>query len=117
MNEFTWIPDFGAQGETSPRVSNVKFGDGYEQRFSLGLNTMPTNYNLVFQNRDQNDRDDIVAFLREAAGTEAFEWAPPGEEASIYDPPRVFVCRKWTVVQNNASYFTINASFEEVYES
>lgn len=111
MTTFTWTPDFGAQRDTEPTVNRIKFGDGYEQRQSNGLNTMPSVYNLSFENRDADEKDEIIAFLKARAGVQAFEWTPPDET-----DPLVFVCRKWNVTFQKANLFTISAAFEQVFE-
>lgn len=111
METFSWIPDFGGQADTTPKVSVVSYGDGYEQRFAVGLNSNRTTWNLTFENRDQDETDDIIDFLSSRGGIEAFEWVPPGEADPLF-----FVCRKWTKTFVKGGYYTVSLSFEQVFE-
>lgn len=108
---FTWTPDFGGNRDTEPRVTRVQFGDGYEQRVPNGLNTMPAKFNLTFENREEAEKNQIIAFLKARAGVQNFNWTPPGETT-----PLKFVCRKWADQFVKANRYTISASFEQVFE-
>lgn len=111
MNTFTWVPEFSAQKDTVASVTAVKFGDGYEQRIPTGINTLPQVWNLSFANRDTSEMNAIISFLETAGGASAFYWTPP-DTTTQYS----FVCRKWTKVLNKANYWSISASFEQVFE-
>ncbi len=111
MSVFTWTADFGATQQSKPNVSQVKFGDGYEQRVAFGLNTNPKTWSLRFSARDDDETVEIIDFLEARGGVESFEWTPPLEnEASM------FVCRNWsrTIDRNNLN--TVTATFEQVFE-
>jgi phage-related protein len=111
MTTFSYVPDFGANVDETPNVYPVKFGDGYEQRISVGINTNKQIHNLTFSQRSQTEADAIRAFLRTAAAVNAFQWTPPGDSS-----PLVFVCRKWNRRIDKASLYTITCTFEQVYE-
>ena len=38
---FSWYPDASSQQSCKPAVQVTKFGDGYETRVAVGINTMP----------------------------------------------------------------------------
>lgn len=111
MSTFSWVPEFGASCERAPAVTQVKFGDGYEARNRFGMNTNRENWSLTFANRDADEANAIDAFLLARGGAEAFEWTPPGDSS-----PKVFVCRRWAKSPQKANLFTIQATFEQVYE-
>lgn len=108
---FTYKPEFGAQAQRKPNVNQVKFGDGYEQRISFGMNTIPEIWSLTFANRDETEANAIDAFLKARGATQVFEWTPPGQLAG-----KAFVCREWQVSPVKHNLFTISARFEEVFE-
>jgi phage-related protein len=79
MSTFTWPVDSNATVSKKPRVNNIKFGDGYEQRTSYGLNTNLQNWDLSFANREETEANEIDDFLTARGGVESFDWTPPGE--------------------------------------
>lgn len=108
---FTWTPDFGAGKASKPTISPVKFGDGYEQRAAVGLNTNPKTWNLAFSKRDISEIDAIDSFLDARGAVERFSWTPP--RAS---DPVVVVCRQWSRTYENAAMDSLTATFDEVFE-
>ena len=47
------VPDRGFTRSSKPAVLHVKFGDGYEQRASDGINSVKEEYNFNFTNRNK----------------------------------------------------------------
>ena len=82
MATFTFTPSFTADLEEQPIIRRVKFGDGYEQRLSYGLNTQPKKWSLQFLNRTDTERNNILTFLRARGAVESFVLAP-----SLSTPP------------------------------
>ena len=111
MSVFTWTPEFKAVREDKPNVKVLKFSDGYEQRQAEGLNYQPRRYSLAFSQRTVSEIDDIAYFLTARGATESFEWTPPRESTSAR-----FVCRSWRRTYENASYDSLTAEFEEIFE-
>lgn len=109
------MPDFtyrttDCRRQVQPRVAVVQFGDGYEQRAGLGINTRLGKYAVTFAGLTKEEGDAIEAFLEAKAGYLSFTWVPPGKaEAS-------FVARAWerTWDPNGESISTIVTLFEEV---
>lgn len=107
---FTWFPDVGGKSECSPKVSAIKFGDGYEQRVPNGINTLPENWTLTFT-RTNSESLEILAFLKARGGHESFAWTNPNGEAGTY------VCRNWTYDRKNGEgVMQVSCLFEQVYE-
>ena len=56
-------------------------GDGYEQRFSKGINPSRRTWTLPFNNRSTTDTTNILNFLSDPNkgnnGAKAFTWTPP----------------------------------------
>jgi len=104
-------PTYGLQKTSAPTVRTVRFGDGYEQRLSLGLNQNPKSYNLTFE-VSETDADTIETFLdARAADSASFDFTPPGESSSSK-----FVCEQWDKSIPYLNRATIQTTFREVFE-
>ncbi len=105
-------PDYGAQKASAPSVRKVQFGDGYESRFTMGLNQNPKVWTLSFVNLTESDSDTIETFLdARADDNAAFDWSPP-DESSTYK----WVCEEWNKSIPFANRATIQATFRQVFE-
>ena len=104
-------PTYGLIKRSSPVVRTARFGDGYEQRTSLGINQDPKVYNLTFE-VSETDADTIETFLdARAADNASFDFTPPGEGSSSK-----FVCEDWTKSIPYLNRASIQATFREVFE-
>ena len=104
-------PAYGTQKTSSPAVKTVRFGDGYEQRLTFGLNQNPKVYSLTF-NVSETDSDTIETFLdARAADSASFTFTPPGEASSSK-----FVCEEWSKSMPYLNRATIQATFRQVFE-
>ena len=112
MPEFTWTPDFGAAKELRPRITTTKFGDGYENRVAVGLNTNPQTWMLTFSNRTVAEIDEIDDFLEARGGSESFDWTPPRADDAIK-----VKCEQWQRSLQSSAFDTLTANFEEVFET
>lgn len=110
MDEFTFVPDWNAQGTTTANVSKVQFGDGYVQRQTKGMNTLDITWNLSFNPRSDTDADAIEAFLASRLGVTAFTWTPPGK------PQQKWTCDTWTRAKAAMDINSLSMTFELVYE-
>lgn len=105
-------PDFGAAKQSRPAVRVVRFGDGYEQRVTFGINQNPKEWRLRWSNITEANADTIETFLdARAADNDSFTWSPPDESAN-YE----FVCESWTKSFPTAGLATIDATFRQVFE-
>ncbi len=104
-------PTYGVQKRSNPSVRTVRFGDGYEQRTTLGINQNPKVYKLTFE-VSETDADTIETFLdARAADNASFDFTPPGEGSSSK-----FVCESWTKSIPYLNRANIQASFRQVFE-
>ena len=104
-------PTYGVQKRSNPSVRTVSFGDGYEQRTTLGINQNPKIYQLTFE-VSETDADTIETFLdARAADNASFDFTPPGEGSSSK-----FVCESWTKSIPYLNRANIQASFRQVFE-
>ncbi len=105
-------PSYGAQKRSQPNVRTVQFGDGYQTRFSMGLNQNPKEWQLEFRNLTEADADTIETFLdARAADNAAFDWSPP-DETDTYK----WICSSWTKTLPYSNLATIQTTFTQVFE-
>lgn len=110
MATFTWTPSFEATEGSQPRVRRFEAGDGYEHRIRFGLNTNPKEWDLVFSERSDVERDQIADFLDARGGAESFDWTPPRGVAGKYK------CESWQITLRACNFNTIRAKFKQVFE-
>lgn len=104
-------PVYSANKKSEPKTRRVKFGDGYEQRITFGLNNNPKEWSLTFDVTD-TDADTIEAFLdARAADSDSFEWIPPQSNTTYK-----WICPSWTRELYEFQRSRINATFIQVFE-
>lgn len=108
MAVFTWIPSSGSRMESEPRILSNKFGDGYEQRISDGINAQLDKWQLNFDVRDPTETADIRDFFKTHKGVTPFDWTPPLGSSGKY------VCKVWSINFSTALSYEIAATFEQV---
>lgn len=111
MATFTWTPSKGFNKKTEPDLIIVKFGDGYSQRTPAGINALPSEWSLSFNNRSLVDADNIITFLEAREGSEPFTWTPTGEASSVS-----VYCDEWSTMYTSHISRTIKVVFKQVYE-
>jgi len=83
-------PTYSVTKQSDPRIRIMRFGDGYQQRMTFGLNQNPKEWRLNFILRNA-DADVVEAFLdARAADAESFQWTPP-ESTNSYN----WICPSW----------------------
>lgn len=106
MSTFIWAPAPGAGYTCRPTVEPAKFGDGYEARVPIGINTQPKKWSLKFAKYPEL----VLAFLEARNGAEAFNWVDP------FGGNGVYVCREWKPVSTGPRSFEVACDFEQVFE-
>lgn len=104
-------PTYGISKRSQPSVRTAKFGDGYEQRMTFGMNQNAKEWSMQWVNLAETDADTIEAFLNARGGVESFDWTPP-DEATSYK----WICPNWEKTITNCNICTINATFRQVFE-
>ena len=107
---FTWNPDLGATRDMMPAVKPTSFGDGYEVRIPIGINTNRRKWTVTFP-RNYEESAPIDAFLENCGGTQAFIWTDPKGDTNVY------VCRSWKWVQKEFGVYVVSGVFEQVFEA
>jgi phage-related protein len=104
-------PTYGIAKTSAPIVRTARFGDGYEQRVTLGIQQNPKEWSMQWVNLSETNADTIEDFLNARAGVESFDWTPPDETTSYK-----WVCQQWSKTITNYEICTINATFRQVFE-
>lgn len=107
METFGWKVDPDMQVDSEPRVSVVRFSDGYEQRRAFGINNDLKKYSVTIR-VDREDSPALEVFLSQHNSVKAFLWTPPYGYRQIK-----VVCRKWRV-KVGLLKTTFTATFEQV---
>lgn len=107
METFTWSVRPAMRIESAPRVRQVAFGDGYEQRRPDGRHPDLKKFSVQLAHKHA-EAQAVEAFLARHGGVKAFWWTPPMQTVPI----RV-VCRKWSATVN-ALRTEFSAEFEQV---
>lgn len=111
---FDFVPHYSSQVSIKPRINITRFGDGYVQRGTSGINLFPKVWSLQFNNITTAEAQAIEDVLVEAAGGTLLWKLPPAELA---DPYLKWICPEgWsrTAVGFNCENFT--CTFEQVFE-
>ena len=103
-------PTYGAQKTSAPNVRVARFGSGYEQRTTFGINQNPKEWSLTWE-VSETDADTIETFLNARGGVESFDWTPL-DEATAYK----WVCSQWDKTIPYLNRATITATFRQVFE-
>lgn len=107
----SYNPVYSANKRSEPKVRTVRFGDGYSQRLSYGLNQNPKEWSLTFDVTD-TQADEIETFLNaRAADAASFDWSPPDTNTSYK-----WVCPSWNREMYDFQRSKINVTFQQVFE-
>lgn len=104
-------PSAPLTGDSSFRLLEAGFGDGYSQRTPDGLNTEKEVYPLVWDIITEAEKDILVDFFRAREGAEAFNYTMPWDSTS-----KKWIVRSFKPTKITASYYKVEASFERVYD-
>lgn len=109
--------DRGAQEQPKPRVLKAQFGDGYEMRMADGINNTPRKWSLVFNNRTNDDIDNLYAFFQRLAGVDTCRLTVPDTTAGGNEEAVTVVIEEYSRTFGNAEYYSLSCSAREVFES
>lgn len=110
MPTFTYSPSYSVSLTAEPRIKRSRFGDGYEQRVSDGINIVARKWSVEFSMRYQSEIDPIVAFLNTQNAIYSFDWTPP------YGAAGKWVCDSYALRVDKGNMYSLSAVFREVFE-
>lgn len=107
----SYNPTYPITKKSEPKIRTVKFGDGYSQRLTFGLNQNPKVWSPEFILRPA-DADIVEAFLdARALDGESFDWTPPGSAA-----PLKWICPSWEREVLGPNSCRLQTTFTQVFE-
>ncbi|WP_151708800.1 phage tail protein [Acinetobacter brisouii] len=109
VSTFSWLPDLGSERTDEPLVTVTKFGDGYESRLAIGVNSQPMKWSVSFT-CNITQLSAIKAFLIDKGAITAFHWTTPDGDSGM------FVARSWKTKQIGFGVFQLTSTFEQVFE-
>ena len=109
IETFTWEPDDEAGGESTLRTRKSKFGDGYAQVSSDGLNGETDSWSLSFGGLAE-EIGPPLAFIRRHRGARSFLWTNPEGVLGMYR------CETFRQQRKPGGVVVLSATFERAYQ-
>lgn len=116
-----WLPSYTPQAKYAPRVLDAKFGDGYQQRATDGINASPETWDLQFLARTAADAQAMIDFFNARAGVESFQWIAPDNtngapNVPLVGNPKLYIARKYTMSRTSPLLYEVSVTFKEVFD-
>ena len=111
------VPDKGLTASFAPRVLVAQFGDGYQQRVLDGINNVPRSFSLSFNTRTKEEIDDIAGYFNSLGATTKFNFVIPDTNAGGNEDTVKVICSTWSKAFEYGDYYSLSASFTEVFEA
>jgi phage-related protein len=105
-------PDWGVEHQQKPVTLKAQFGDGYSQRVADGQNNRAYSLTLTWTNLTTTERDSIINFFKARQGYQPFFYTYQDESSS-----NVYICSDWEVEHIDTGYYSVTATFQQVYDS
>jgi len=110
---FIWIPSYTSTVQHKPSITQIRFGNGYEQRISKTINPDLKTFQLTFDQRTEHEARAIVHFFKSRQGSKSFIYNPPGIYSDTFYRTR-YVVREWETNFTFKENYSIKAKIEEV---
>lgn len=104
-------PDTNIKRSRKPNLKIAKFGDGYSQRTTFGLNQVATELKLTYTNITENEKIDLEEFITDHDRGQAFEYTLPDEP-----DPRQWHIVSWDVTYVKFGIFNVEINLEENFD-
>jgi phage-related protein len=106
---FIWSPRVGSSGDDQPDILESKFGNGYSQRLSVGINNIAGTYAVSFTGDEAYIRQIKEFFIRHK-GANHFLWTPPMESQGAY-----ITTSGWQLQTHGKKKYTLSTTFQQVF--
>lgn len=107
--EFIWCPLLGASGDADTDILESKFGNGYSQRLSVGINNVSDSWPVSFMG-DAKYIVPIRDFFVRHKGANHFFWEPPLQARGSY-----ITTGGWKLQPLGGGLYTISTTFQQVF--
>lgn len=105
--EFTFRPSYGTSVNFSSKSQINQLGEGYYEYNPQSTNCIKSSWNLIFNNRSDNEAKSIIHFLENRQGARDFLWTPPYP----YDKKSKFKCENFSLQYQKENTNTVTATF------
>jgi phage-related protein len=109
IETFIWVPRLEPTGTADYRVLTAKFGDGYEQTASDGINNKSQTWPLTFTGTAAKIGA-IRDFLDAHAGSKSFYWTPPLSARGYYK------CKSHSIRPLGGGNYELTATFNQSFQ-
>ena len=103
-------PAFPLELKEKVRLSEIKFGGGYSQRATEGMNDIEGFLTVIWENITTAEKEGILTFLRDRNGTEPFY------PSFFTDIGAIYICPEWSSTRIASDTFSIHANFIRVFD-
>lgn len=110
------IPDKNLKRQNKPKVLKSAFGDGYEQRIKDGINSLEQTFSVAFNNRRDQEIDQIAQFLDGKEGVTAFNYTYADTTGTGGEITVKVVCDSYDVTYAYDDFSALTATLRRVYE-
>lgn len=107
--DFFWEPDVGQSSNVQFDIERFGDRDGFPYRKKTKKNTAIFPLQYTFKNISTAQLKGMLHFLESRAGYKRFKH----KIASVYNKPKVFICRKWTHTWVSFNSHDLTVSLEE----
>lgn len=100
-----------ADPETTVRVLEAQFGDGYTQTSEDGLNSISDSYSVDWSLLTKAELAMFVDFLKAHKGSMPFLWKSPLESVV-----RQWKCKTWKATALGGGWHSLSCTFKESFD-
>ncbi|WP_122543987.1 phage tail protein [Pseudomonas viridiflava] len=106
---FTWSPRTSSSGDTQPNILESRFGNGYSQRLSVGINNLASSWAVSFTGTEIYLKPIQDFFIRHK-GAQHFLWTPPLSEQGTF-----ITAGGWQLQPHGRQRYTLSTNFQQVF--
>ena len=106
---FTWSPRVGSSGDDQTDTLESKFGNGYSQRLSVGINNIAGSWAVSFTGNAAYIIP-IRDFFKRHKGAQHFLWTPPLEQQGAF-----ITAGGWQLQTLGKKKYTLSTTFQQVF--
>ena len=100
-----------SQAETTYKILEVKYGNGYSQRAGDGYNNVQASWTVTWDNISSSDLSTLVTAFDAAKGTDYFTWTAPGDGSS-----KKWVVKKHSRSNRSGAIYSVSATLEQCFD-
>ncbi len=104
---FTWRVEIDASGGGEFDIVSTPFGDGYVQETARGINNQTQEWQVSYAGYREAVME-VLQFIRDKQGLEAFFWTAP-----LTNTPSYYKCKSYKPTDMGGGYWRLSLTFVE----